>query len=52
MGFVQVVNRRFHSHGRHLVGRAKNSDGVGRVIVSVQNGGCISFHGQRNIRIS
>ena len=52
MGFVQVVNRRFHCRGRHLVGRAKNSDGLGRVIVSVQNGGCISFHGQRNIRIS
>ena len=30
---------RFHGRGRHLVGRAKNSDGLGRVIVSVQNGG-------------
>ena len=28
-------NRRFHGRGRHLVGRAKNSDGLGRVIVSV-----------------
>ena len=26
--------RRFHGRGRHLVGRAKNSDGLGRVIVS------------------
>ena len=44
--------RRFHGRGRHLVGRAKNSDGLGRVIVSAQNGSCMSFHGQRNIRIS
>ena len=29
------VYRRFHGRGRHLVGRAKNSDGLGRVIVSV-----------------
>ena len=35
----KVPNRRFHGRGRHLVGRAKNSDGLGRVIVSVQNGG-------------
>ena len=28
------LNRRFHGRGRHLVGRAKNSDGLGRVIVS------------------
>ena len=32
-------NRRFYGRGRHLVGKAKNSDGLGRVIVSVQNGG-------------
>ena len=31
--------RRFHGRGRHPVGRAKNSDGLGRVIVWVQNGG-------------
>ena len=46
------IYRRFHGRGCHLVGRAKNSDGLGRVIVSVQNGSYISFHGQQNIRIS
>ena len=30
---------RFHGRGCHLVGRAKNLDRLGRVIVSVQNGG-------------
>ena len=49
---LHIIYRRFHGRGRHLVGRAKNSDGLGRVIVSVQNGSCISFHGRRNIRIS
>ena len=32
-------NRRFYGRGRHLVGRAKNSDGLGRVIASVQMAG-------------
>ena len=27
--------RRFHGRGHHLVSRAKNSNGLGRVIVSV-----------------
>ena len=35
------INRRFHGRGRHLVGRAKNSDRLGRVTFSlvIENGG-------------
>ena len=33
--YIRGGNRRFHGPGHHLVRRAKNSDGLGRVIVSV-----------------
>ena len=33
--YIYVYNRRFRGRGHHLVSRAKNSDGLGRVIVSV-----------------
>ena len=39
MGDLDVEINRFHGRGRHLVGRAKNSEGLGRAIVLVQNGG-------------
>ena len=35
------VYRRFHGRCRHLVGRAKNSDRLGRVILFRKNGGRI-----------
>ena len=39
--FLGVRYRRFHGRGRHLVGRAKNSDRLGRVTFSlvIENGG-------------